>query len=149
MYVSPSDYLNRFCLSFIFFIYALIVVFQIDAVVFCLFTREDIACYHKLLPSYFPLQASKASEDSSETSQTLKDSVDSETIKDSEASETMKDSEASETVKDSEASKTVKDSEASETVKDSEAKETVKDSEEAKETVPEVCNGGDDAEWDV
>ena len=90
--------------------------------VFCLFTREDIACYHKLLPSYFPLQASKASEDSSETSQTLKDSEDSETIKDSEDSET---------------------------VRDSEAEETVKDSEEAKETVPEVCNGGDDAEWDV
>jgi len=31
---------------------------KIEAVVFCLFTREDIACYHKLLPSYFPLKES-------------------------------------------------------------------------------------------
>ena len=33
------------------------VSFQVEAVIFCLFTNKDIEAYHNLLPAYFPLES--------------------------------------------------------------------------------------------
>jgi hypothetical protein len=39
--------------------------FQVDAVIFCLFTSKDIEAYHKILPAYFPLCSKVAAKDES------------------------------------------------------------------------------------